>query len=1149
MDPRFAPGTAVSRKPEVQQTTKVKMRAERRGIVWLISLMLIVLPAGGCGGSGNSGGGQPPPPPQNPTPAITSLTPAAANAGDSAFTLTVAGYNFVTTSKVEWNGSALTTTYSSDTQLQAQVSAANIATSGIATVSVVNPSPGGGGSGNAEFAINSTSNPAPSALSLNPNSVNSGSSDFILTLNGSNFVPSSTIQWNGTAIPTTYLSDTQLEAQIAGSYVANSGLIDVTVQNPAPGGGTSSPLELDVILQPTIANQLANDMVWDASHQLIYLSVPSVAPTNGNTVVALDPATDTIGSPQFAGSEPDVLAISDDSQFLYAGIDGASSVQRFTLPNLVPDVKYALGAGPYPQGPYFAVDLGVAPGLAHTTAVSRGAFNVSPVALGGMAIYDDSTRRPNVASGSLYDSLAWGSDKTLYATDNEISGFELYVLTVNSNGVTQSQDYPGEFSGYYARMHFCSGTGFVYTDDGYVINPANGKHVGAFQAAGYMVPDSGLNRAFFFGQTQSQSGTTSFTIESFNLTTFAPIAEIVVSGVQGYPLRFIRWGANGVAFNDDAGYIYLLANPFAGADGLELRSPQENLKPVTNLWLEQKKPSAQQKLMSGTWSRPLKPRHVQAQDSNPAPTLSTIDPSMVAAGEVGLNGMTLTVTGDNFVSLSTVEWNGSRRPTQFVSTTELQAQISFTDVQNAGSIPVTVTTPAPGGGTSSALAFSVVNQNVIPAPVIVSLIPNSVSAGSSDFTLQVHVDWPGINSSSVVMWNGSPRPTSYTGDLFAQISAADVASAGYAEVTVYTAPPGGGISNPLEFQILYQPVSINQSVNDIIWDPTNQVFYISVPSSASTNADQVCVLNPTTQAITSCQPGNEPDALAISDDSQFLYVGMDDVGSVQRYVLPGLTPDISYSLGTYETGTPYYALDLQVAPGNPHTTAVSKGVMYLDPGAQGGVTIYDDATARPVSAPGDFQLYDSIQWSSDGRALYSANSESTSFDFYTLAVNSSGVTLDRDYPSVFWNPGRIHFDSTSGLVYSDDGFHAIDPSTGLPAGIFEVGGGWPMAPDSSLNAVFIVDQYIWQPYSNYTLNMFDMTHYVRTGWVPFTTSAQLGFNPPRRFIPWGSGGLALTFKGDKIYLLPTSLVEGAERFARHDSLSTGQAPGKSTNSR
>ncbi|PYV63180.1 MAG: hypothetical protein DMG97_38420, partial [Acidobacteria bacterium] len=59
-----------------------------------------------------------------------------------------------------------------------------------------------------------------------------------------------------------------------------------------------------------------------------------------------------------------------------------------------------------------------------------------------------------------------------------------------------SQDYTNEFSSFYVSIHYDRGTNLIYTDDGYVINPVNGQHVGAFQASGLMIPDSTLNSAF-----------------------------------------------------------------------------------------------------------------------------------------------------------------------------------------------------------------------------------------------------------------------------------------------------------------------------------------------------------------------------------------------------------------------------------------------------------------------------------------------------------------------------------------------------------------------------------------------------------------------------------------------------------------------------
>jgi hypothetical protein len=129
--------------------------------LWLIVSLLAILIIGlsACGGSSSSGSL---PPAQNPVPSISSLSPFAATAGGAAFTLTVNGSNFIATSAVEWNGSNTTTSYVSATQLTASIAAADIGSAGSASVTVVNPAPGGGDSAAAGFFINGS--PAPSVV-------------------------------------------------------------------------------------------------------------------------------------------------------------------------------------------------------------------------------------------------------------------------------------------------------------------------------------------------------------------------------------------------------------------------------------------------------------------------------------------------------------------------------------------------------------------------------------------------------------------------------------------------------------------------------------------------------------------------------------------------------------------------------------------------------------------------------------------------------------------------------------------------------------------------------------------------------------------------------------------------------------------------
>jgi len=116
--------------------------------------------AGGGGGNRGGGGG-------NQVPQITSLNPASATAGGAAFTLTVNGTGFESASVVDWNGSARPTAFQSATQLTASISSADIAASGSASVSVVNPASFGSIISNQiNFPINPATPPPPSPAAV-----------------------------------------------------------------------------------------------------------------------------------------------------------------------------------------------------------------------------------------------------------------------------------------------------------------------------------------------------------------------------------------------------------------------------------------------------------------------------------------------------------------------------------------------------------------------------------------------------------------------------------------------------------------------------------------------------------------------------------------------------------------------------------------------------------------------------------------------------------------------------------------------------------------------------------------------------------------------------------------------------------------------
>jgi hypothetical protein len=76
----------------------------------------------------------------------------------------------------------------------------------------------------------------PAISALAPNTMTSRGPSFVLTVNGSNFSTKGTINWNGMAQTTTFVSANQLTATIAAPDIATPATVAVTVTNPATSG-------------------------------------------------------------------------------------------------------------------------------------------------------------------------------------------------------------------------------------------------------------------------------------------------------------------------------------------------------------------------------------------------------------------------------------------------------------------------------------------------------------------------------------------------------------------------------------------------------------------------------------------------------------------------------------------------------------------------------------------------------------------------------------------------------------------------------------------------------------------------------------------------------------------------------------------------
>jgi 6-phosphogluconolactonase (cycloisomerase 2 family) len=103
------------------------------------------------------------------------------------------------------------------------------------------------GCGGGTASIGGGGNRVPTITAISPTSAVAGSAaGFTLTVNGTNFVSASVVNFADTARTTTFVDSTQLTAAIPAATIASAGTAAVTVNNPAPGGGTSNPVNFDI---------------------------------------------------------------------------------------------------------------------------------------------------------------------------------------------------------------------------------------------------------------------------------------------------------------------------------------------------------------------------------------------------------------------------------------------------------------------------------------------------------------------------------------------------------------------------------------------------------------------------------------------------------------------------------------------------------------------------------------------------------------------------------------------------------------------------------------------------------------------------------------------------------------------------------------
>ena len=199
------------------------------GLRWAVLASLAgLLMLGGCGGGSSLTA-------TNATPVPQSMIPSNITAGSDTFTVFITGSGFVSSSKgvtfAYWNGAPRSTTFNLSTnQLAVQILASDVAATGIGSITLVNPPPGGGPSQNGlDFTIVAAQPGGRMITSFSPASANAGDKAFALTVNGNNFTVNDVVTWNGSVRATTFMSPTQVSAQINATDLAASGSASIAV--------------------------------------------------------------------------------------------------------------------------------------------------------------------------------------------------------------------------------------------------------------------------------------------------------------------------------------------------------------------------------------------------------------------------------------------------------------------------------------------------------------------------------------------------------------------------------------------------------------------------------------------------------------------------------------------------------------------------------------------------------------------------------------------------------------------------------------------------------------------------------------------------------------------------------------------------------
>jgi len=317
-------------------------------------------------------------------------------------------------------------------------------------------------------------------------------------------------------------------------------------------------------------------LIADPVSETIFASVPGREVVIGNSIVPIDSAKGTLGTAVFVGSEPGALAISDDGTTLYVSLDGAFAIRRVDLTTMTAGLQFSLGSDSY-YGPNRAVDIAIQPGDPEIIAVST-ARN------GGVVIYDNGVQRANATQGNAYRIDFSDSADTLYGYNDSSTEHGFRELRVDSDGVTELYVWSDIIRGFDLDIEYADGR--IYATDGTTVNPLGPTVMGKYFSFRFLrygiAVDSAENRVYCLTSDYTGRYNGVYSIDIFDLTTFAFKRTIAVPGVNGDPSNLVQWGPGALAFRTDEGQVFFVDIYSPDSDGDGIGDKTDNCLQVAN---------------------------------------------------------------------------------------------------------------------------------------------------------------------------------------------------------------------------------------------------------------------------------------------------------------------------------------------------------------------------------------------------------------------------------------------------------------------------------------------------------------------------------------------------------------------------------------